>query len=90
MGAYYMECSSKEMDGVEEIFDRAIEIAVGDEYKVKEAAKANNSRMGATPSNVMASSTSAKPTSNSGYNHNNNNVMVVPPKKKKSRSCKIL
>lgn len=87
-----MECSSKEMDGVEEIFDRAIEIAVGDEYKVKEAARANNSRMGTAPSNVMASSTSAKPTSNSGYNHNNNNnnVMVVPPKKKKSRSCKIL
>ena len=33
MGATYMECSSKEMTGVEDIFDRAITIAVGDAYK---------------------------------------------------------
>jgi Ras homolog gene family, member A len=33
MGAHYMECSSKEMQGVEEIFDMAVTMAVGDEYK---------------------------------------------------------
>ena len=33
MGATYMECSSKEQDGVEEIFDAAVTMAVGDEYK---------------------------------------------------------
>jgi Ras homolog gene family, member A len=33
MGAMYMECSSKEQDGVEEIFDQAVIMAVGDEYK---------------------------------------------------------
>lgn len=33
MGALYMECSSKEQDGVEEIFDQAVTMAVGDEYK---------------------------------------------------------
>jgi Ras family protein A len=33
MGAMYMECSSKEQDGVEEIFDTAVTVAVGDEYK---------------------------------------------------------
>ena len=33
MNATYMECSSKEMTGVEDIFDKAITIAVGDEYK---------------------------------------------------------
>jgi len=33
MGATYMECSSKEKIGVQEIFNRAITIAVGDEYK---------------------------------------------------------
>jgi Ras family protein A len=33
MGAMYMECSSKEQDGVEEIFDQAVTMAVGDEYK---------------------------------------------------------
>jgi len=33
MGAMYMECSSKEQDGVEDIFDMAVTMAVGDEYK---------------------------------------------------------
>jgi GTPase SAR1 family protein len=37
MGAVYMECSSKEQDGVEEIFDMAVTMAVGDEYKEIEA-----------------------------------------------------
>lgn len=36
MGAMYMECSSKEQDGVEEIFDTAVTMAVGDEYKTPE------------------------------------------------------
>ena len=35
MGATYMECSSKEMTGVEEIFNRAINITVGEEQKRK-------------------------------------------------------
>ncbi|KAF1992696.1 GTP-binding protein rhoC [Amniculicola lignicola CBS 123094] len=38
MGAIYMECSSKEQDGVEEIFDAAVTMAVGDEYKEPEPA----------------------------------------------------
>ncbi|KAF2188209.1 ras-domain-containing protein [Zopfia rhizophila CBS 207.26] len=33
MGAMYMECSSKEQDGVEEIFDMAVTLAVGEEHK---------------------------------------------------------
>ncbi|KAK7510855.1 P-loop containing nucleoside triphosphate hydrolase protein [Phyllosticta citriasiana] len=33
MGAAYMECSSKEMDGVDDIFDAAVTMAVGDEWK---------------------------------------------------------
>lgn len=36
MGATYMECSSKEQDGVEEIFDMAVTMAVGDEWKEPE------------------------------------------------------
>ncbi len=36
MGAVYMECSSKEQDGVEEIFDMAVTMAVGDEHKTPE------------------------------------------------------
>ncbi|EOD46745.1 Ras GTPase [Neofusicoccum parvum] len=33
MNATYMECSSKEMDGVDDIFDAAVTMAVGDEWK---------------------------------------------------------
>lgn len=33
MGAMYMECSSKTMDGVHEIFNQAIDIAVGEEQQ---------------------------------------------------------
>ncbi|EOA86988.1 RHO4 protein [Exserohilum turcicum] len=36
MGAVYMECSSKEQDGVEEIFDMAVTMAVGEEQKEEE------------------------------------------------------
>ena len=36
MGAHYMECSSKEQDGVEDIFDMAVITAVGDEHKTPE------------------------------------------------------
>jgi Ras family protein A len=36
MGAMYMECSSKEQDGVEDIFDMAVTLAVADEYKTPE------------------------------------------------------
>lgn len=37
MGAQYMECSSKEMKGVEEIFERAILTVVANDRKVLEA-----------------------------------------------------
>src|SRR5215472_551036 len=35
MGAVYMECSAKERIGIEEIFDQAIIMAVGEEQKEK-------------------------------------------------------
>ena len=37
MGAVYMECSAKERIGIEEIFDQAIVMAVGEEQKEEEA-----------------------------------------------------
>ncbi|CBX93764.1 hypothetical protein IAQ61_003651 [Plenodomus lingam] len=53
MGAMYMECSSKEQDGVEEIFDMAVTMAVGDEYKSTEETKQiPMSRGGTTPAFV--------------------------------------
>ena len=36
MGATYVECSSKEMNGVHEIFDMAVDTAVGHEIAMKE------------------------------------------------------
>jgi Ras homolog gene family, member A len=41
MGAQYMECSSKEMSGVDEIFDRAILTVVANDRKTIEAAHAS-------------------------------------------------
>lgn len=43
MNATYMECSSKEMDGVDDIFDAAVTMAVGDEWKPASREGANNS-----------------------------------------------
>jgi Ras family protein A len=42
MGAAYMECSSKEQDGVEEIFDMAVTMAVGEEHKEQEQSRTMN------------------------------------------------
>ena len=36
MGAIYVECSSKEMNGVHEVFELAVDTAVGREIKMKE------------------------------------------------------
>ena len=48
MGAQYMECSSKEMKGVEEIFERAILTVVANDRKTLEAeALASGSSAGA-------------------------------------------
>ena len=37
MGATYVECSSKEMSGVHEVFDLAVDTAVGREIAIKES-----------------------------------------------------
>lgn len=44
MGALYMECSSKELNGVHEIFDKAIDIAVRGQDDI--AAEADAARNG--------------------------------------------
>ncbi|KAF2396603.1 ras-domain-containing protein [Trichodelitschia bisporula] len=43
MGAHYMECSSKERIGIEEIFDTAITMAVGDEGQEREVPSTSGS-----------------------------------------------
>ncbi|KAF2219100.1 protein rho1 [Elsinoe ampelina] len=47
MGAMYMECSSKEMIGVHEIFDRAIDTVVAEQEGLKVRADSMNGDMGA-------------------------------------------
>lgn len=50
MGALYMECSSKEMTGVHEIFETAIDIAVRGDDDDREENSRSGSRSGAGPS----------------------------------------
>lgn len=47
MGAVYMECSAKERIGIEEIFDQAIIMAVGEEQKSEECASGRGSGLSA-------------------------------------------
>ena len=51
MGAMYMECSSKEMIGVHEIFDTAIDWAVRgqDEVAADNSTVKSNGRLGGVP-----------------------------------------
>lgn len=51
MGAVYMECSAKEMSGVDEIFDTAVTMAVGDEYRAASAPGAGGQRPGSSSAN---------------------------------------
>lgn len=75
MGALYMECSSKEMSGVHEIFDTAIDIAVRGQDQL--AAEAEAARSGKKGRSNTGASTGAAP-------------VDVPPRKKKRSACKIL
>ncbi|KXJ96384.1 P-loop containing nucleoside triphosphate hydrolase protein [Microdochium bolleyi] len=52
MGAQYMECSSKEMIGVDEIFERAINTVVANDRRNIEAAMAAAPKSGAPPKDI--------------------------------------
>jgi Ras homolog gene family, member A len=71
MGAQYMECSSKEMRGVDEIFDQAIITVVGNDRRNLEAAMA-----------AADNNTSSKPS-----HEKKNSVSQIRPFKKKKRNC---
>lgn len=84
MGALYMECSSKEMNGVHEIFETAINTVVAEQEGL----------LPQTPSHGKPSSSGNNANSgNTSYGNVNNNagMLTAPSKKKKKRSnCKIL
>lgn len=79
MGAQYMECSSKEMQGVDEIFDQAIDIVVANDRRNLEAA------MAAASSNSGGGSGGA--TSSSSRKGSGGGIRTF---KKKKRECKFL
>ncbi|KAK6214314.1 hypothetical protein LQW54_004541 [Pestalotiopsis sp. IQ-011] len=58
MGAQYMECSSKEMRGVDEIFDQAIVTVVGNDRRNLEAAMAAADNSTSKPSHEKKNSVS--------------------------------
>ncbi|ETS85347.1 GTP-binding protein rhoC [Pestalotiopsis fici W106-1] len=58
MGAQYMECSSKEMRGVDEIFDQAIITVVGNDRRNLEAAMAAADNSSSKPSHEKKNSVS--------------------------------
>ncbi|GAB7350696.1 hypothetical protein MBLNU459_g1255t1 [Dothideomycetes sp. NU459] len=83
MGALYMECSSKEMNGVHEIFETAINTVVAEQEGL----------LTQVPSRQGGKSTGAS-NSSGGASYSNSNsagIVTAPSKKKKKRStCKIL
>ena len=60
MGAQYMECSSKEMRGVDEIFERAILTVVANDRKTIEASHASPVAHGQSNSGGVAGMTRPK------------------------------
>ncbi|KAI1476503.1 hypothetical protein K445DRAFT_15211 [Daldinia sp. EC12] len=83
MGAQYMECSSKEMTGVDEIFDKAIQTVVANDKRNLEAA------MAAAPSSVGSSSGGGGGGS-SGGGRDSGGIPGIRTFKKKKRNCNFL
>ncbi|OTB01018.1 hypothetical protein M426DRAFT_64818 [Hypoxylon sp. CI-4A] len=79
MGAQYMECSSKEMTGVDEIFDRAIQTVVANDRRNLEVA------MAAAPTSIADG-----PSSGSKSGRDSGGIPGVRAFKKKKRNCNFL
>ncbi|KAL2131755.1 hypothetical protein VTI74DRAFT_4630 [Chaetomium olivicolor] len=101
MGAQYMECSSKEMTGVEEIFERAILTVVANDRKTLEAeAAANGGRTSAL--GKRGSGSAANGAAGGGKGHGNgggskgggitfgSDGVTIPIVKKKKRKCALV
>lgn len=82
MNAQYMECSSKEMTGVDEIFERAILTVVANDRKNAEAQ--------ATASAANAGAGFGGGGRSGGGSSSSSSFPGVGNLKKKKRSCKLL
>ncbi|KAI1780892.1 ras-domain-containing protein [Hypoxylon cercidicola] len=80
MGAQYMECSSKEMTGVDDIFDRAINTVVANDKRNLEAA------MAAVPTSSMGGNGGGSGGNAPGGGRDSGGIPGVRPFKKK-RKC---
>ena len=102
MGAQYMECSSKEMKGVEEIFERAILTVVANDRKVLEAEAAAAGPMSPTGSGIgigrrgstnlnglSGGSKNGHGSSGGGITFGSDGVQI-PVVKKKKRKCALV
>jgi Ras family protein A len=86
MGAQYMECSAKEMRGVEEIFERAILTVVANDRKTLEA-EALASSSGNDKSGEYGSR--RRSTTLAGITFGSDGV-PIPVVKKKKRKCALV
>lgn len=84
MGAQYMECSSKEMTGVDEIFDRAIQTVVANDRRNLESA------MAAAPTSTAGSGGGGGSSSGHGSGRDSSGIPGVRAFKKKKRNCNFL
>lgn len=97
MGAQYMECSSKEMTGVEEIFERALLTVVANDRKTLEAEAAAGSGSGGNSSGFAArrGSTAVGLGGKSGSGGGGgitygSDGVQIPIVKKKKRKCALV
>ncbi|CAD0097011.1 unnamed protein product [Aureobasidium vineae] len=87
MGALYMECSSKEMTGVHEIFEAAINTVVAEAEGLNPTPPA--SRGSLTTGNSSSQPQQKRPQTASRPS-DNPTPMIAPSKKKKRKACLIL
>lgn len=95
MGALYMECSSKEMTGVHEIFETAINTVVAEQEGLLAPVESNRMKSsgGVTAKREgVTSSGSGVSAGNTGAQHQQQQPMLMAPskKKKKRAACLIL
>ncbi|KAG9543469.1 ras-domain-containing protein, partial [Aureobasidium melanogenum] len=88
MGALYMECSSKEMTGVHEIFEAAINTVVAEAEGLNPTPPA--SRGSLTAGNSSSQQPQQKRPQTSSRPSDNPTPMIAPSKKKKRKACLIL
>lgn len=91
MGALYMECSSKEMTGVHDIFETAINTVVAEQEGLLEPpSTAGSGRVGKKSESATNYTSSSAGGANGASNSQNKAPLLAPSKKKKRSGCKIL